>query len=447
MTMDNSHSEPGRLQLVLRALRARNYRLFFFGQTVSLIGTWMQTIAMSWLVYRLSNSAFLLGLVGFAGDLPSFILMPIAGVWADRLDRRKVVIATQTLAMVQALILAGLVLSHTVQIWHIISLAIFLGFINAFDMPTRQAFVIEMVERKDDLQNAIALNSSIFNAARLLGPSIAGILIAAVGEGYCFLINGLSFLAVIAALLAMRIKTHPHRANIRDTFAELKEGFLYVYRFIPIRSILILVALVSLMGMNYAVLMPIMAKDILKGGPHTLGFLMGATGLGALVAAVFLASRRTVLGLGRIIPMACALFSVCIIALSFSRSFTLSLFIMLLAGFGVMTQIASSNTLIQTMVEDDKRGRVMGMYAMSVRGISPFGALLAGSLAAKIGAPYTLAIGGACCLLGAAWFSRKLPAIRKLTRPIYVRAGIIPEVAAGLGSATQAVITPEDAQK
>jgi len=432
------------LRIILRALRSRNYRLFFLGQAISLIGTWMQTVTLAWLVYRLSNSAFLLGVIGFAGDLPAFILMPIAGVWADRVNRRQILILTQTLAMIQALILAILVLTHTVQIWHLIALSAFLGLINGLDMPTRQAFVIEMVENKDDLPNAIALNSSIFNSARLIGPSIAGILIAALGEGFCFLINSFSFLAVIAALLAMKISDHRARAEISDTLQELKQGFAYAFGFMPIRSLLILVALVSLMGMSYSVLMPILARDVLGGGSHTFGFLMGAGGLGALIAGIYLASRKSVLGLGRLIPLSLALFSLAIIALSLSRNVGLSLVIMLVAGFGVMTQIASSNTLIQTIVEDDKRGRIMGIYAMSFRGISPFGSLIAGTLASRIGAQFTILIGGLFCLLGAIWFRQKLPAFRKFIRPVYQKAGIIPELASGIRSGTELTIPPKD---
>ncbi len=435
---------------ILRALRSRNYRLFFLGQGVSLIGTWMQTLAMSWLVYRLSNSAFILGIVGFAGDLPSFILMPLAGVWADRINRRKILVITQTLAMIQAFVLAILVLTGSVQVWHLIVLAVSLGLINAFDMPARQSFVIEMVEDKKDLPNAIALNSSIFNSARLIGPAVAGILIAVLGEGYCFLINGFSFLAVIAALLSMQIKPHRGRAKIGGTLQGLKEGFSYALGFMPIRSLLFLVAIVSLMGMSYAVLMPVLAREVLAGGSHTFGFLMGAGGLGALIAGIHLASRKSVLGLGRLIPLSLALFSLSIIALSLSHNLGLSLVIMLAAGFGVMTQIASCNTLIQTMVEEDKRGRTMGIYAMSFRGISPFGSLLAGSLASKIGAPHTIQIGGIFCLMAALWFYRKLPAFRNFVRPIYARAGIIPDLDPGIGSERDLTIPPdrpEDSQE
>jgi len=445
--MDANVNSSGRLGLILRALRSRNYRLFFSGQAVSLTGTWMQNIALSWLVYRLSNSALILGVVNFAGSIPTFFLMPFAGVFADRFSRHKILIGTQILMMIQALVLAALVLLKLEKIWHLIALSAFLGVVNAFDMPTRQAFVIDMIEDKKDLSNAIALNSSIFNVARLIGPSAAGLLIAAVGEGVCFLINGLSYLAVILALLAMRMKERPIPATISGSLRSLREGFSYVHNFLPIRSIILLLGVVSLMGMSYSVIMPIYAKDVLQGGPQTLGFLMGAGGFGALASAIYLASRKSVLGLGRLIPLACGMFSLCLLALAASNNLHLSLLIMFPLGFGLMTQMASSNTLVQTMVDDDKRGRVMSIYAVAFAGISPFGALIAGSLAQRLGALNTLLIGGIICVMGAAWFARKLPEIRKAARPVYVRHGIIPEVAAGLRAATQSTMLPEDQKK
>lgn len=432
------------LGLILRALNSRNYRLFFTGQSVSLIGTWMQNIAMSWLVYRLSHSPFLLGVVSFAGDIPMFILMPFAGVAADRFNRRRIIIATQSLMMLQAFLLSGLVLSHLIKIWHLVALSVFLGILNSFDMPSRQAFVIEMIEKKEDLPNAIALNSSIFNLARLLGPSIAGILIAAIGEGLCFLINGLSFAAIIAALLAMRITEKPIPDQLANHLAALKQGVSYAYSFLPIRYILSLLAVVSMMGASYTVLMPIFAKDILKGHSYTLGFLMAAGGAGALAAAIYLASRKTIIGLGRMIPMATGLFAAGLMVLALSRHFALSIAVMPLIGFGLMTQMASCNTLIQTIVEDDKRGRVMGIYAMAFRGVAPIGSLIAGALAAKIGAANAVLIGAGVCIAAAFLFARKLPALRKIIRPIYVKQGIIPEVAAGIRSASEASLPPKD---
>jgi MFS family permease len=425
------------LKQAIRALKRRNFKLFFGGQIISLVGTWMQRIAMGWLVYRLTNSPFMLGAVGFAGQIPTFLLAPLGGVFADRWDRRRVLVVTQTLAMVQALVLSVLVLTGTVVIWHIFVLSMFLGVINAWDMPVRQSFMIEMVEKKEDLSNAIALNSSMVNSARLLGPSLAGILIAAVGEGTCFLLNGISYLAVIAALLAMNVTAKASPRQGTRVWGGLTEGFHYSFGFAPIWSVLLLLALVSLMGMPYTVLMPIFAKEILHGGPHTLGFLMGASGVGALVGAVYLASKKSVLGLGKIIPIAASLFGLGLIAFSLSRLLGLSLMMMIVTGFGMIVAMAASNTVLQTIVEDDKRGRIMSFYTMAFMGMAPFGSLLAGFLASRIGAPDTLLLGGIACLLGAAVFAMRLRALRRLVRPIYVQAGIIPEIAAGIQNVTE----------
>lgn len=426
------------LRIILRALQSKNYRLFFAGQAVSLIGTWMQTIAMSWLVYRLTGSPFLLGAVGFAADIPSFLFMPFAGVFADRFNRRKILIATQALSMIQAFVLALLVLSNTVQVWHLFVLAVFLGTVNAFDMPTRHSFVVDMIEQKEDLPNAIALNSLIFNGARLVGPSVAGILIASVGEGYCFFLNGASYMGVIIALLAMNIRAQQLQPRGSSGVSEVQEGFSYTFRFTPLRNIILLTALVSLVGISYNVLMPIIAKDVLQGGPNTLGYLMGSAGIGALVAAVLLAARRSVLGLGKLIPAAATLFGVGLMLLYFSSTFYIAMAVMPLIGFGIMTQLASSNTLIQTIVDEDKRGRVMSIYTMAFRGIAPFGSLIAGSMAAHIGALNTLLLNGAALILGALLFAQQLPAMKHHIRPIYIRQGIIPEVASGIESVSEA---------
>jgi MFS family permease len=405
----------------------RNYRLFFGGQGISLIGTWIQQIAMSWLVYRMTNSAFLLGVVGFSGQIPSFVLAPFAGVLIDRWNRHRILILTQSLATIQAFLLSALDLTGKMAIWHIILLSVFLGLVNAFDMPTRQAFVVEMVENSEDLGNAIALNSLLFNGARLLGPSIGGILISLVGEGMCFLLNGLSFFAVIIALLAMKIKPRFIQAQTSHVIKGLREGFTYTFGFPPIRALLFLLGLVSLAGMPYTVLMPIFAKNILQGGPHTLGFLMGASGIGALVGAIYLASRKNVLGLGKLIMIALNIFGIGLIAFGFSRIFLISFIFMVFVGFGMMVQMASSNTIIQTIVEEDKRGRVMSFYTMAFMGTVPFGSLLAGSIASKIGAPGTTIIGGVACILGSILFARRLPYLRKMVRPIYIRKGILLE--------------------
>jgi len=409
-----------------RALRHRNFRLFFGGQSISLIGTWMTRLATSWLVYRLTGSAFLLGIVGFSGQIPTFLLAPFAGVWVDRLNRRHVLIVTQILAMVQSFALAVLTLTKHITIHEIIWLSAFQGMINAFDMPGRQAFLVEMVEDKQDLGNAIALNSSMVNMARLLGPSLAGMVIAVSGEGSCFLIDGISYLAVIASLFAMRLKPAAVKRVTASMLVQLREGWDYVAGFAPIRTILTLFATVSLMGWPFTVLMPVFASTILKGGPHTLGFLMGAVGVGALVSALSLAIRKSVVGLGRMIYISTAMFGVALIFFGMSRNFWLSLFCMLFCGFGMMQQMAASNTIIQTIVEEDKRGRVMSFYTVAFVGMAPFGSLLSGALARAIGAPRTVMFSGACCIAGAIWFFSRLKSIRKLIRPIYINLGILP---------------------
>jgi MFS family permease len=413
------------LRLILRALRSRNYRLFFSGQLISLVGTWMQNVAMSWMVYRLTGSAFMLGAVSFCSDIFSLLLMPLGGVLADRLDRRRALVTLQTLMAVQALALSALVLSHAIEVWQVFALAMFLGVLNAFDMPIRQSFVVEILEDKADLQNAIALNSSVFNAARLLGPSIAGILIATAGEGYCFLINAISYGAVVVALLKMRFPRRERHFEDASGLRELREGFTYTFGFLPLRNIILLVSVSSLMGFSYVVLMPIIARDILHGGPQTLGFLMGTAGLGALIAAIYLASLNTVRGLAALIPVSSALFGGALLGLAFSRNLYLSLPAMFFIGFGLTAQLACSNTLIQTVVEDDKRGRVMGIYSMAFRGIAPFGSLLAGGLATHFGALNTLLVGGSSVVIGAALFARQLPEFGRLIRPIYQREGVI----------------------
>jgi MFS family permease len=432
------------LGFMVRALHHRNYRLFFTGQTVSLVGTWMTRIATSWLVYRLTGSALLLGTVGFAGQIPSFLLAPFAGVLIDRWDRHRLLVVTQILALLQSAALAVLTLTGVINIWHVLALSLFQGVINAFDMPARQAFVVEMVEKREDLANAIALNSSMVNAARLLGPSIGGVIIAAVGEGWCFALDAVSYLAVIASLLLMRLAARPRTAARESkVLHELREGWRYVAGSPPIRSILLLLALVSLVGMPYTVLMPIFASTVLHGGPHTLGFLMAATGVGALSGAVFLANRRSVLGLGKVIPMMSALFGAGLIGFSLSRVLWLSLVLLVATGLGFMVQMAASNTLLQTLVDDDKRGRVMSFYTMSIMGVTPFGSLLAGGLAHRIGAPHTLLLGGVGCILAAVWFASLLPRLRERVRPIYVAKGILPEMAEGIRSAAQLATPPE----
>jgi MFS family permease len=422
---------------VFRALRHRDFRLFFIGQGISLTGTWMQQVAMSWLVYRLTGSAFALGAIAFASQFPSFLLAPIAGVVADRHRRHRIVVTTQSLALVEASILTVLVLTGTVQVWHIIVLSAVLGIVNAFDIPARQSLFVKLVEGPEDLANAIALNASMFNMARLTGPAVAGVLIGVVGEGPVFAINAASYIAVLVSLFRMDAAKAERPERQSRALSHLREGFRYAFGFPPIRAILTLLALTSLLGMPYVVLLPVFASDVLGGGPQTLGFLMSAAGLGALGGALYLASRSSVRGLGRVIAIAVTVFGAGLIAFSFSRSQPLSIALLLVTGFGMMVQSASSNTVLQTIVDEDKRGRVMSLYTMAFMGMAPFGSLLAGTLASNIGAPATVMIGGFACLAAAAWFQYKLPAIRALVRPIYVRLGIIPEVATGLQTATE----------
>jgi MFS family permease len=409
-----------------RALRHKNYRLFFAGQSVSLIGTWLSRVATSWLVYRLSHSAFLLGVFGFASQIPTFFLAPVAGVWVDRANRHRVLIWTQVFAMLQSLLLAAVTLSGIATVGYLVALGVFQGFINAFDMPARQSFLVEMIESREDLPNAIALNSSMVNAARLLGPSIAGILIAAIGEGFCFLLDAVSYLAVIGSLLAMKVAPRALPAKTTALWSGLKEGALYVAGSPPIRAVLLLLALVSLVGVPYSVLMPIFASEILHGGAHTLGWLMGLSGFGALLGALYLALRKSVLGLGKVIGGSTCVFGVGLCLFAHSRAVWLSLLLMVPVGLSMMVQMAASNTILQTIVDDDKRGRLMGFYGMALFGMAPFGSLLAGGLAGLMGAPATLVVGGLFCILGGLLFFRSLPSLRMAARPIYIRLGIIP---------------------
>lgn len=420
-----------------RAMRSRNFRLFVTGQGVSLVGTWMQQVAINWLVYRLTGSAMLLGVVGFTSQIPSLVLTPVAGVLADRWNRRRLLIITQALAMLQAAGFAAVVLADVVQVWQIILLSLVMGVVNAFDIPVRQAFVVEMVDDREDLGNAIALNSALFNAARLVGPSLAGLIVVAAGEGVCFLLNSMSYLAVIAALAAMRLTPRQHQANQRHVLHELREGFRYTFGFGPIRSILLLVALVGFMGMPYSVLLPVFAREVFQGGAGSFGLLMTAAGVGALASTLFLASRTTVLGLGRIIAGSVALFGAGIASFALSSTLIFSLVLLAMAGFGMMAMMAGCNTILQTIVEEDKRGRVMSFMAVAFNGASPLGSLLAGSLAGRIGAPQTLLLGGVACMAGAAVFAVHLPHIREKVRPIYLEKGILPGDAEAMARVSQ----------
>jgi MFS family permease len=410
------------------ALKSRNYRLFFAGQGISLIGSWMTQLATVWLVYHITDSALMLGVVGFTSQIPNFILTPFGGVLVDRFSRHRILITTQVLAMIQSLTLAALALSGVINIESILILSFIQGVISAADAPARQAFVTELVDRPEDLANAIAINSTMFNGARLIGPAIGGLLIARVGEAYCFLIDGISYIAVIAALLAMRFKPKQMPKIDGSPIDRIKAGFVYSFRCPPIRAILVLSALVSLMGMQYTVLVPVFADKILAGNAQTLGFLMAASGVGAVFGGIYLATRTTVVGLGKLIILGPALLGIGLIMFALSRYLPLSLLAMLLVGLGIILQIASGNTVLQTIVDDDKRGRVMSLYTMSFLGMVPFGNLLGGSIADRIGAPNTLIIAGIACLFGSIFFSRQLPALKKIVHEIYLRKGIIKSI-------------------
>ncbi len=410
---------------ITRALRHRNYRLFFSGQGVSLIGTWITRIATSWLVYRLTGSVLLLGLVGFAGQIPTLLLSPLTGVLVDRWDRHRILLITQVFSLLQSLALAILTFAGIITVIDIVVLQVLQGVINSFDTPARQAFVVEMIEDRKDLPNAIALNSSMVNGSRIIGPSIGGILIATVGEGWCFMADAISYVAVIASLVAMHVTRAERKGTVRPIPEELRTGLRYVTGSRPIRTILILLALVSIMGMPYTVLMPAVATRVLHGGPHTLGFLMTASGTGALAGALYLASRQSVLGLPRVIVFATSTFGAGLIAFSLSTKLWLSIAILPLVGAGFMIQMASSNTIIQTVVQEQLRGRVMAFYTMAFLGTAPIGSLLAGVIADRIGAAHTITLGGAACIAGGLWFSSRLPLMRKALRPIYEAQGIL----------------------
>jgi MFS family permease len=402
--------EVPKLPATLRALQYRNFQLFFSGQLISLIGTWMQNIAQAWLIYRKTGSMVQLGGISFCSQIPIFLLSTVGGIVADRYSRHRVVIATQTLSMLLALALAALTLTDRVQIWHIYVLAALLGAVNAFDIPARQSFIVDMVGRAD-LMNAIALNSSMFNASRVVGPAIAGILVAAIGEGWCFFANGISYIAVIVGLLLMRVERHEH-VDRGSPWANIVEGFRFVIHNRPIHALLILLGMSGITGMPFQVLMPVFADRILHGGPKALGWLTGCAGIGALMAALLLASRQTLKGLSVWVTVASVAFGAGLIVFSTSRSFLFSTAILVPVGFSLMLQMGASNTLIQSMVPDQLRGRVMGVYSMVIMGMSPFGGLLAGVLADRLGAPTTVAIGGAICLITAGVFWTQLAGIR-----------------------------------
>ena len=420
--VDSGPRSGSRWAIAFRALRHRNFQLFFSGQLISLTGTWMQNIAQAWLVYRLSGSSLQLGSVSFASQIPVFLFAPLGGIIADRHNRQHVVIATQTSAMILAFILSVLTLTHTVEVWHIFVLATLLGIVNAFDIPARQSFLVEMVGR-EDLMNAIALNSSMFNGARIVGPAIAGILVASIGEGWCFFGNGVSYIAVIIGLALMRIQERRRPASASH-FEHIIEGFRFARGTGPIRAVLLLLGIVSLVGMPYSVLMPIFADTILHGGARGLGILMGSTGVGALLAALALAAKAGLRGLGRWIALAAGGFGVSITLFSLSRNFWLSAALLVPVGFCMMLETSSSNTLLQAMVPDELRGRVMSLYSMMFMGMAPFGAFFGGALADRIGAPLTVALGGVACVGAALLFGLRLPTIRVEARQLILAQAV-----------------------
>jgi len=414
------------LQNIFSSLRSRNYRLYFTGQGISLIGTWMQNIAMSWLVYRLTGSVFLLGLIGFTSQIPTFVLAPFAGVLTDRYNRQKIMILAQVFFMLQALVVALLVLFNQIEVWHIIALSLVFGIISAFDAPARQSLVIDLIDNPEDLGNAIALNSAIFNGARLVGPAIAGITIAAVGEGVCFLLNTLSFVAVIVALLRIKIPAKQVTIHLTNFKKSLAEGLHYTFQSVPIRTLIMLLAILSLFGYPFMVLLPAYAKEVLQGGSGTLGFLMSALGGGALVGAIYMAARRSAIGLNKIISVNTCLLGLAIVITSFSEKTYFSLIVLFFGGLSMILSLAAINTLLQTIADEDKRGRVMSFYAMSLMGTQPIGNLLAGTVASGIGIPHTLLIGGTLTVFSGIWFQLNRKSLRKYIRPIFINKGILP---------------------
>jgi MFS family permease len=420
-------SSPGSsISHAWRALRHRNFKLFFFGQSISVIGNWMTRLATTWLVYHLTHSALLLGIVSFAGQIVSFALGPFAGVWVERLHRRNLLVGTQAAAAIQSLAMAALTLAHVITLWEIIALTALQGVINAFDMPARQSFLVQMVDDRNDLSNAIAINSSMANGARLIGPAIAGLVVAAFGEGGCFLIDGLSYFAVIASLLLMRIKPQDLRRSKANMFEQIREGWDYVSGFRPIRTILLLFSLISLMGYSWSVLLPIFAAQVLHGGVTTLGWLMGAAGIGALASAISLAFRKSVVGLTRMLQVASGMLGVALILFGLSHTLWLSIVLMVFVGFGMLQAASASNTIIQSLVPEDKRARAMSYYTMAFFGSAPFGSLFAGALADRIGASHTVMVTGTFCIAGSLWFTFELPKVNAVIRPIYRKMGLLP---------------------
>jgi MFS family permease len=413
------------LRRTFRALRYRNYRLYFAGQSLSLIGTWLQQVAMAWLTYRLTGSAWLLGVVAFCANISILVLGPLAGIVADRVNRRRAMMVTQSLMLAQALVLAVLTALGHVEVWHLICFALWLGTASAFDIPLRQSLYVHLVDDRADLPNAIALNSLMVNLARIVGPAVAGLLLALVGEAVCFTLNALSFVAVIVAISRLSWPAQAHAPPAGGWWESWREGARYAGGFAPARALLMLVAAVSWTITPYASLMPVYAKDVYGGGPQTFGLLLAAAGAGALSCMLYLAGRSTIRGLGRVIAAAAAISGAALAAFSYLRVFPVALVLMALVGGGLMLAAASVNTILQTIVEDHLRGRVASFFTMAFLGVAPVASLAAGALAAAIGAPATLLGNGLACMLAALWFWRRLPALGQLLRPTYRRLGIV----------------------
>lgn len=416
---------------LLRAFRHRNYRLFFGGQSISLVGTWMQTVAIQWLVYQLTHDTALLGVISLVSQLPAFVVSPLAGVWLDMVDRRRVLVCTQTMAGLQALVLAVLVYTGVIQVWHLVVLSVVLGVVTAFDAPGRQSFLIEIVTDREDLGNAIALNSSQFNMARLIGPFFAGIVIKFTGEKMCFLLNAVSYVAVVVALLLMTVPRKSKKIVERNVFADLSEGFRYTAKSEAIRSLLVLLGAANFSYGMFSILLPAFAKDFFHGDASTLGYLYAASGIGAFAGAIMLALRKTLVGLGTWACFSAGIFSVAVAFLGSYANIWLAFGLLAVAGWGSMVNMAATNTLLQNLVDEHVRGRVMAFYTMSFLGAMPVGAFLGGALAKGLGLEWTCAAAGVICVVATGWFFQRLPLIRLQARPVLTEKGLI--AAAGDG--------------
>lgn len=410
--------------ITLRALRHRNFALFIAGQGWALIGYWIQQLAVSWLVYRLTGSATLLGVLTFAANVPVLVLAPLVGLWSDRFNRHRIMIATQVLEMLQAMVLAALAFSGLIEIWHIIALTMFLGVCVAVELPVRHAYLLELVGDKQDLPNAVAMTSLVANCGRLIGPSVAGVLIGWFSEATCFLINAITYVAVLVSFAFIRVKRQPTAASHPPALHGLKEGLVYAWRTVPIRLLLTLLAIIALTAAPYGTLMPAIVHEAFGGDAQTLGFLVGAAGMGAVSGTLLLASRRNVRGLTRFIVAAAFIAGCALIALSWSRLLVLSLALMVVIGFCILLISVSTNMILQTIVDDDKRGRVMSLYTAAFLGVVPIGGLIAGVLADRIGATRTVLIGGCVCVLATLYMARQLPLLHRHMQPIYARLGI-----------------------